>query len=334
MPKFLLPTLFLLLPTLLHAAEWTARPLSEVAVYPEFRAPAEVMAGDEARISAEVSARVETMPARVGERVARGAELVRLDAASYRVEVERAQAQVDLVGNRVKLAAAQLAQSEALAARGFISDDGLRVRRTELAVLKSELAATRQGLEAARLQLARTVIRAPFDGTVRERVASVGDLAAPGTALLVFAADDGIEVRARVPAAQVEGLRTAKGWRLVAGTVEAELRLLRVSPLVSSAGQAREVVFAPLTELSPGLAGELRWASAAPHLPSVWVQQRKGTLGVWLVRDGQPAFQALPQAELGRPVAVSLPPDTLLVDEGRFSLDLPPRNSNGNGAAK
>ena len=325
----LLLLLLCFFPPTLSAADWTSRPLAEVAVYPEFRAPAEVVASDEARISAEVSARVEAMPARVGERVARGADLARLDASSYRVEVERARAQADLVANRVRLAEAQLAQSEALAARGFISEDGLRVRRTELAVLKSELTAARQGLEGARLQLARTVIRAPFDGTVRERVASVGDLAAPGTPLLVFAADDGIEVRARVPAAQVEGLRAAKSWRLVAGETEAELRLVRVSPLVSAAGQAREVVFVPVTELSPGVAGELRWASSLLHLPSAWVQQRNGDLGVWLVREGKPVFQPLPQAELGRPVAVGLPPDTLLVDEGRFSLDLPPRNGNG-----
>jgi membrane fusion protein, multidrug efflux system len=313
----------------LLAAEWTSRPLAEVAVYPEFRAPAEVVAGDEARIAAEVAGRVVSLPARVGQRVKRGAELAGLDASSYRVEVERMRAQADLVGNRVKLAEAQLAQSEALAARGFISEDGLRVRRTELAVLRSELTAARQGLEGARLQLARTVIRAPFDGTVRERVASVGDLAAPGTPLLVFAADEGIEVRARVPAAQVEGLRVASGWRLVAGDVSAQLRLLRVSPLVSAAGQAREVIFTATSELPPGLAGELRWASAMPHLPATWVQQRGGKLGVWLVREGKPVFQPLPQAELGRPVPVSLPGDTLLVDEGRFSLDLPPRNDAG-----
>ena len=321
--------LCLLSPSLLFAQGWTARPLSEVAIYPEFRAPAEVMATDEARISAEVSARIEALPVRVGERVARGAELARLDDAIYRVEVERTRAQVDLIGNRVKLAEAQLEQSETLAERGFISADGLRIRQTEVAVLKSELAAARQSLEAARLQLARTIIRAPFDGTVRDRPASVGDLAAPGTVLLVFAASDGIELRARVPAAQIEGLRAARAWRLVAGDVEAELELVRVSPLVSTAGQAREVIFSAQAELPPGLAGELRWTSPVPHLPPAWVQQRSGKLGVWLVREGRPVFEALPQAQLGRPVAVDLPTDVQLVDEGRFSLDLPPREAAG-----
>lgn len=325
----ILLVLCLLSPSLLFAQGWTARPLSEVAIYPEFRAPAEVMATDEARISAEVSARVEALPVRVGERVARGAELARLDNASYRVEVERTRAQVDLIANRVKLAQAQLEQSETLAERGFISADGLRIRQTEVAVLKSELAAARQGLEAARLQLARTVIRAPFDGTVRDRPASVGDLAAPGTVLLVFAASDGIELRARVPAAQIAGLRAARAWRLVAGDVEAPLELVRVSPLVSAAGQAREVIFSAQAELPPGLAGELRWTSPVSHLPPAWVQQRSGQLGVWLVREGRPVFEALPQAQLGRPVAVELPMDVQLVDEGRFSLDLPPREAAG-----
>jgi RND family efflux transporter MFP subunit len=315
--------LLCLLPAALSAADWTARPFAEIAVHPEFRAPAEVVAVNEANIAAELSGRIDYLPARVGERVAKGGELARIDPASYQVELERARAQVELLENRVKLAEAQLAQTEALAARGFISGDGLRIKRTELAVLRSELAATRQGLEAARLQLSRTVIRAPYDGVVRERLASVGDLAVPGTPLLVFAADDGVEVRARVPAAQIDALRAARDWRLAAGTREVPLVLLRVSPLVSAAGQAQVVVFAAREAVPPGLAGELRWASPQPHLPAAWVQQRNSGLGVWLVRGGRPVFEPLPQAEAARPVPVDLPPDALLVDEGRHSLELP-----------
>lgn len=51
--------------------------------------------------------------------------------------------------------------------------------------------------------------------------------------------------------------------------------------------------------------------------------QRNGVLGVWRVRDGRPVFEALPQAEAGRPVPLVLPPDALLVDEGRHALELP-----------
>src|SRR5690606_36026915 len=167
----------LLLPWPLRAAEWSPRPLAQIAVYPEFRAPA-----------AELSARIVAMPARVGASIRRGTELVRLDDASFRIELERVRAQIALIDSRIRLARAQLTQSRALAARGFISADGLRIRETEVGVLQSERDAVRAAQAAAELALARTVIRAPYDGVVRERLAAVGDLAAPGTPLLVLAA--------------------------------------------------------------------------------------------------------------------------------------------------
>jgi RND family efflux transporter MFP subunit len=322
--------LVLLLPMLATAAEWTTRPLSELAVYPEFRAPASVAALDEARIAAEVAGRVEALPVRGGQAVAKGGELARLDAAAHRIAADHAAAQVELIANRVRLAEAQLAQSKALAARGFISADGLKIKETELSVLKSERSAARQALAAARLDVARTVVRAPYAGVVRERLANVGDLAAPGTPLLVLSASADTEVRARVPAAQIEGLRAAAGWQLVAGGTRAALRLTRVSPVVEAAGQAHEVVFAVDAPLAPGLAGELRWTGVVAHLPAAYVQQRGSVLGAFVARDGRPAFVAIPGAQAGRPAPVDWPPDTPVIDDGRFAIGLP-ANSARNG---
>ncbi|MCK0510569.1 efflux RND transporter periplasmic adaptor subunit [Aromatoleum buckelii] len=304
------------------AAGWSTRPLSEVAVYPEFRASAHVVAVDEARIAAEVSGRIESLPTRVGQAVAKGAELARIDAAAYRIEVERAAAQSRLVGDRVRLAEAQLDQARALASKGFISADALRIRETELAVLKSELDAARQEVAAARLQLARTTVRAPFAGVVRERIASVGDLAVPGTPLLVLSASADSEVRARVPTAQIESLRAAGKWQFVAGGTTSRLTLLRVSAVVEAAGQARNAVFSSATPLPAGLAGEVRWTGATPHLPAGYVQQRGGALGAYVERGGRAVFIELPDAQVGRPVAVNWTPDTRIVDEGRFSIGL------------
>jgi RND family efflux transporter MFP subunit len=317
----LLPILFLL-PLSSHAAEWSPRPLAEIAIYPEFRAPATVVAQEEARIAAELSARIVAMPARVGVALARGAELVRLDDASFRIELERARAQVALIDSRIRLARAQLAQSQALAARGFISADGLRIRETEVGVLQSERDAARAALAAAELALARTVIRAPFHGVVRERLAAVGDLAAPGTPLLVLAASADAEVHARVPQGQIDALQAAGAWTLIVGEVEHALQIRRVSAVVDAAGQARDVVLQGEGVLTPGLAGELRWRSTVAHLPPGYLQQRDGKLGAWVVREGAAVFVPLPNAQAGRPVAVDWPPHTAVVDEGRFKLGL------------
>ncbi len=316
----ILPVLLLLCPLTLQAADWTTRALAELAVFAEFRAPAAVVAREEARLAAEVGARIVAMPAREGETVAPGAELARLDSASYRLDVDRAQAQLRLIDRRIALARVQLDQSRALAGRGFISTDGLRIRETELEVLVAERDAAQAGLAAAELALARCVIRAPYAGVVRERHAAVGDLAVPGTPLITLAASVGAEVRAQVPAVQVASLQSADGLALLAGGNTHGLRLRRVSPLLDLAGQVRQAVLEAAEPLPPGLAGELRWRSTAPQLPPAYVQQRDEALGAWIERDGAPVFVVLPQAQAGRPVTVDWPLTTRLIDEGRFTL--------------
>jgi hypothetical protein len=106
---------------------------------------------------------------------------------------------------------------------------------------------------------------------------------------------------------------------------------VRVSPLVSEAGQTREVVFAPESPLAPGRAGELRWHSVAAHLPAAYLQQRDGVAGAYVERDGRPGFVALPDAQVGRPTPVDWPPDTRVIDEGRFAIGLGDEAAAGSG---
>lgn len=310
-----------LTPLQVLAGDWTSKPLRDIAVYPEFRAPAQVVPLDEANLAAEVSAVVTAMPALQGSSVAKGALLVSLDERQYRIDLDRAQAQLQVVQSRAKLAEAQYRQSESLAQKNFISPDGLRIKRTELEVQQSELASAKANVAAARLALDKTRIRAPFAGVVRERQASVGDLAAPGTPLLVLAATGNTEVRARVPAIQLEALRQAGAWALVAGNSRQALELKRVSPLVDKAGQTREVIFSTRDQVPPGVAGEVRWQTKVPHLPPDYVQQRQGKPGVFLVSDGKPVFHVLPEAQAGRPVPLPLDPGALVVDGGRQALE-------------
>ncbi|MEZ5609909.1 MAG: efflux RND transporter periplasmic adaptor subunit [Rhodocyclaceae bacterium] len=327
MKRSLMPVVLSALCSMVNAADWSSRPLSELAVHPEFRALASVEPRDEAQLSAEVAGRVTALPARIGERIGKGAMVARIDDRQYRIEVRQAQAQLSVMDNRIRLAEAQLAQSESLAARQFISADALRIRRTDVAVLRSEREAAAAGLAAARLALEKTVVRAPFDGVVRSRTASVGDLAAAGTPLVVFAATGEVEVRARVPREQLAGLRGAGKWRLVAGDTVVALAVKRVSPLVNQTEQTREVIFSAAVALSPGVAGEVRWDSPQTYLPPGFVQQRDGRFGSFVDEGGKAVFRALPDAQPGRPVAVDWPAETRVIDSGRFALELP-------GAAK
>ena len=108
----------------------------------------------------------------------------------------------------------------------------------------------------------------------------------------------------------------------VAGGAEHALRIVRVSPVLDAAGQARDVILAGASALPPGLAGELRWRSRVPHLPPAYLQQREGRLGAWRVRGAEPEFVVLPEAQAGRAAAVDWPADAQVVDEGRFAIGL------------
>jgi RND family efflux transporter MFP subunit len=270
-----------------------------------------------------VAGRVEALPARVGQAVGAGAELARIEATDHRIAAARAAAQLGLIQNRLQLATVQLEQFRTLARDGHVSADQLFAKETERAVLESELTLARLAQEAAELQLARTVIRAPFDGLVRARLASVGDLAAPGTELLVLASTADTEIQARVPTQQIASLRATDHWALWLDGASYPLRLERILLLVEPAGQAQQVVFANDAGLAPGRAGELRWRTPQAHLPGEYVVQREGRLGAWIEADGQPRFIALPGAVVGRPVAIDWPLETLIIDAGRFRIGLP-----------
>jgi len=124
------------------------------------------------------------------------APIVRIDDADYRIAVQTADA-------RVAEARAKLAEQTALSEQAI--KDWQRLQRTsppsDLLARKPQLAAARAELNAAlaqqkqaELNLARTVIRAPYAGRIRARLVSVGQYVAPGATLGDFFAIDTVQV--------------------------------------------------------------------------------------------------------------------------------------------
>lgn len=317
----LLPLLALASQLAVASPALTSRPLAEIADYPVSRITAAVVADNESRIAAEISARIEAMPARSGEWVRKGEVLVKLDGRQAAIDLGRARAQAEVLKNRLALAEVQLAQAEALKDRQYVSADLLKQRQTEVAVLRAELASAREGVKQAELNVERTLIRAPFSGTVKERLASVGELAGPGTPLLVFTEQGRNEVRAMVPELQVPALRAASGLTLRMAGRTVPVTIARISGVIERRDQTREVVLAAKEPLPNGLVGELQWRSPVPYLPASYVQQRGQAFGVWLMENGKPVFRVLPGAQAGRPVPVDWPLTTQVVEQGRFSLN-------------
>ncbi len=130
-----------------------------------------------------------------------GDVLVRIDPRNYASAVKRARA-------NVARAATQLETESAMA--GYAKEDYERLRRarpgtgpaSDLALRKpqmkqaiAELQSAEADLEKAQGDLDRTIIRAPYDGLVREKLADVGQYVNTGSQLGVTFAVDVAEVR-------------------------------------------------------------------------------------------------------------------------------------------
>lgn len=299
----------------------TVQPLSELLVYAEREAPAAVVSLNESRIAAEVSAVVLDVLVQVGEVVARGAVLARLDPRDHELAVRRAEAALQSVRARIELAEFQLERARELHKRNFASEDTLTQRETELKVLHAERADATAQLESARRDLSKCTIIAPFDTIVRTRDAQVGELAVPGAPLFTLVDVSRIEVSAQIQPRDSASLEAAADIRFVGAGHSRQLRLMRISPAIDRGTRTREARLAFVAEnLSPGSEGSIRWRAVEPLLPADLVSRRDGRLGVFVAEDGAARFVALDQAQEGRPAPVDLAPGTRIVVEGRFGL--------------
>jgi multidrug resistance efflux pump len=122
----------LLLLFALPAFAWEAKPLRQIAVYPERSAQAQVVSLNESRIAAELSARIVSLAVEPGQRITRGSLIVRLDCRDFELAVERAEAAISVSRARARLAELQHSRSVKLAGEGFLSKDALDSRFAEL----------------------------------------------------------------------------------------------------------------------------------------------------------------------------------------------------------
>jgi RND family efflux transporter MFP subunit len=335
---FLLPGIMACLPamtsTLATASEpipISAQSLGELAIYPEYRAPATVVSDNDSRISAEVSARIIEIPVKVGETVDKGTVLVRLEQTDIQLAITREHATADALRARSALARFQLTRARSLSAKKVVSEELLKQRESELNALLAEQKGQEAALTIAQRRLEKTIIRAPFKAIVTARLGQVGELANEGAPLVQIVDADRLEVSAMLQTRLAETLPKAKKPELATAGRHYALTLRTIVSAFDPRARTREArltfdrtatdgtTAAPDTAM-PGNAGELVWRSPQPSIPAELVVRRKGKLGIFVV-DGESArFVGLAGAEEGRPAPVPLETTTLIATQGRFRL--------------
>ena len=290
-------------------------------------------AHEEAIVSAEVEARVARLAADMGDRVVKGAPLVILDAEKlrYRADEQRAalnqtRARLGAQGGtlpppektpevisalaRRTEAEQAVARARQLAARNLLPAQDLERAETQLQTaraaydaalaaarnLLAEVSARNAALKGASRELQDSVIRAPFDGVVAERLVSAGQFVRVQTPVMRIVRLHPLRLTAQIPERFSPAIRVGQS---IVVRVDAypdrpvEGHVTRISPDVDQRSRAFAIeAGVPNLDgaLKPGTFARVRVVTdrvdKAVAIPVEAVQTRYGRTVVFVVRDG------------------------------------------------
>jgi RND family efflux transporter MFP subunit len=211
------------------------------------RATGSLMAEEQADVAAETAGRVISAPVERGTAVVQGAELVRLSPTETDAQLKEAEANAAQLEARLGLttggtfdvnavpevqnakAGADLAQAEfarikSLLDQRVVSQSEYDQRRTQAEAARQQYDAAKNGasqqfqmLQAARARVALarkavadTVVRAPFSGSVAQRLVAVGDYVNRGTKVAVVVRVNPLRVQLTIPEQFISAVRVGQ----------------------------------------------------------------------------------------------------------------------------
>ncbi len=138
-----------------------------------------VVAQRKAAVASKGTGRLVYLGVVEGDRVRAGQVIARIEDADVKAQLAQAQANVQLSRAELHDAERSLARERLLGDSGFSSQASFDAAEARYDRVKAGIAAAEAAVDAARVALENTVIRAPFDGTVLTKNADVGEVVAP-----------------------------------------------------------------------------------------------------------------------------------------------------------
>lgn len=219
------------------------------------RVSGELVAFEQATLSAKVPGRLAPITFDLGTRVARGDVLARVDPRDYELRVEQALAALQSARARLGLSAdgeddavtpedaaivrgarAQLSDAtrerdrardllkggvgaqatvDAAETRVLAAESALQDALEEVQNRRATLAQRRADIALARQQLEDAQVRAPFDGVVAARLAGAGDYLTAGAPIARVLRFDPLRLRLDVPEREAAGIQAGQSVRVV-----------------------------------------------------------------------------------------------------------------------
>ncbi len=201
-------------------------------------------------IRPEVAGRIREIGFREGQRVAKGALLIRFDTSVQQAELAQADANLGLNKSRLE-------RSRDLFTKGFISTQA----RDEA---ESNFKVAQANYDLAQARLVKLEIRAPFSGIVGLRTVSVGDYVKDGQDIVNLEEIDPLKVDFRIPELYLKQVATGQALQITLDAFPDQTftgKVLAINPLLDTNGRAivvRATVNNADARLRPGMFARVR----------------------------------------------------------------------------
>lgn len=169
-----------------------------------------VQAVKQSTVAAQASGRIVSFAVKAGDKVRAGQVLATIDDREAQVGAQRAQAQISQADADLRNAKAQMERTRDLQAQGFVSRAALDNANAQFQSAQAQREQAAASARQSALAQGYTRVTAPMDGWVLQTFAQAGDLAVPGTPLLVVYAPQPLRASVQVPASRTQAVRSAK----------------------------------------------------------------------------------------------------------------------------
>lgn len=173
-------------------------PVQQRLMAPVLQVPGTVISRNDAKIAAELSGGVEWV-AEVGAAVEKGEVIARIDDRLWRLQLRQDEATIKRLDASLKYQRQQVERFEELAANNTVPVSRLEETVSTRDMTEQDLAQAKIARERTLYRLEHTKVRAPFSGSVVERLLQPGEYSVAGSLVVRLVDTSNVEVRARVP---------------------------------------------------------------------------------------------------------------------------------------
>ena len=229
--------------------------------------PGELLPFQQSKIAFEITGRISSIYADIGDRVKKDDVLAKLDDSEVNANLEQAVARLDLA-NQV------LNRFEDLRKKGFISIQDFDKAKSEYLVAKSQV-------KFFEVKKSQTILRAPYDGFIQNRFVDEGTVINGSNPILEILDANKVEAHVSIPENLVNNLEVSNDYVFEIGQEKAIGKFKRLAPMSASGSNSRLAIFEFSDFFIPGSVIDLI------------IKIKKSEQGIWL------PINSLSQSEQG-----------------------------------